>query len=798
VADHERFLAALARYAQAGDGEASLTVADGEGALHIKVAGEPIYSKNGISISEGEGAAINQASIGDDGELVVLRAFLQSWPHDRWWPLDLAIERLDSGTWVARLETAIEDPRARPLRPILGLIPDDQGAPGTKPADEGDAEVEPILVGSYRIELVRQVPVEQWETASRQTSDGIANIYEVFDDAGVDLLIADVTFENGDRDVRLLDAGESDPIFERLAQGLRLGVRSFGDVLCVDLGQTRVTDSHSARPWSQVYIASNDDLDAGFGGSVEAALRSLGAADFGQRKDVIDDTSPRRNYYCVTFPRGAHLVPLAAYVATRVAPLTLQVEADPRAEPEEDLGALDEVDAQLPQEPEMSQLFSGSPLYAWQRTALESWSAAGYRGIVEAVTGAGKTRVAIQAIRDFIDLGGRAMVLVPLTGLQAQWKRQIQRELPHARIGFLGGGRTDRLLDVDVLVATLQTAHRLGIDAVGTNDLLVVDEVHRAGAERFSSALRPSFERRLGLSATYQRMDGAHETVLMPYFEQVVCSYGYPEAITDGVISPFQVAMIGVDFTSGERAVYDDLSEQLRSAKRTLVSRFGVPDAPFEDFINAVFALAKQGTRVESIAANRYLNPFTKRRQLLAASTAKYRALSTLAPAVMASHGAIVFTQTVEAADKAARVLGSRGVSIGVVNGQMGQASRADVLGRFSRGYLKALAAPQVLDEGLDVPEADLGIVLAASKQRRQMVQRMGRVLRRKADGRGALFIVLFVKGTSEDPSTGAHQSFIAELVDNAEACRTFDIADGGGGEVEAFLDRRDVRQAAT
>jgi superfamily II DNA or RNA helicase len=788
--EHERFLASLARYTQANDGEASLTVADGRGTLHIRVAGELIYSRGGICISEGEGLALNQAPIGEQGELVVLRAFLQSWPHDRWWPLELAIERLDSGTLVARLETAIEDPGARPLRPPLGLIPVGEVASETEPAGDSDAEAERILVGGYQIELVRQMPVEQWQTASRQASDGMATIYEVFDDASVDLLVADVTFENGDRDIRLLDAGESDAIFERLGQGLRLGVRAHGDVLTLDLGQTRVTDTHSARPWSQVYIASADDLDAGFGGSVEAALRALGASRFGQRKDVIGDTSPRRNYYCATFPPGAHLVPLAAYVATRIAPLARQLEADPSAEPEEDVAALDEDDTQIPPEPDTSQLFSGSPLYAWQREALESWSAAGYRGIVEAVTGAGKTRVAVQAIRDTLDLGARTLVLVPLTGLQAQWQRQIHRELPRARVGFLGGGHADRLLDVDVLIGTLQSAHRRAIDAVGTSDLLVVDEVHRAGAEQFSAALRASFDRRLGLSATYQRMDGAHEIVLMPYFEQVVCSYGYPEAIADGVISPFRVAMIGVDFTPGERAEYDELSELLGKAKRVLVTRFAVPDEPFADFINAVFALAKQGTRAESIAASRYLNPFMRRRQILAASSAKYRALSTLAPAVMASHGSIVFTQTVEAADKAARALGSRGVSIGVVNGQMGQATRADILGRFSRGYLKALAAPQVLDEGLDVPEADLGIVVAASKQRRQMIQRMGRVLRRKADGRGARFIVLFVKGTSEDPATGAYQAFMDELVDNAQACRTFDVGDIGTGEVEAFLER--------
>jgi len=45
------------------------------------------------------------------------------------------------------------------------------------------------------------------------------------------------------------------------------------------------------------------------------------------------------------------------------------------------------------------------------------------------------------------------------------------------------------------------------------------------------------------------------------------------------------------------------------------------------------------------------------------------------------------------------------------------------IFDQFGRGALKAIIAPQVLDEGVDVPEADLVIILAASKTRRQMIQ---------------------------------------------------------------------------
>ena len=85
-----------------------------------------------------------------------------------------------------------------------------------------------------------------------------------------------------------------------------------------------------------------------------------------------------------------------------------------------------------------------------------------------------------------------------------------------------------------------------------------------------------------------------------------------------------------------------------------------------------------------------------------------------------------------------------------------------------------------MLDEGLDLPAADLGIILAASQSRRQMIQRMGRVLRRKPDGRFARFVIAYVIGTSEDPANGAHEAFLDKITDVADDVVNFRIADLG------------------
>ena len=78
---------------------------------------------------------------------------------------------------------------------------------------------------------------------------------------------------------------------------------------------------------------------------------------------------------------------------------------------------------------------------------------------------------------------------------------------------------------------------------------------------------------------------------------------------------------------------------------------------------------------------------------------------------------------------------------------------------------------------GLPIFLADLGVIVAASRQRRQMVQRMGRVLRIKSDRRPARFAILYVEHTSEDPTWGAHQTFLSEIVELADSVKNFSVS---------------------
>ena len=129
-------------------------------------------------------------------------------------------------------------------------------------------------------------------------------------------------------------------------------------------------------------------------------------------------------------------------------------------------------------------------LYRWQLDALISWLRCGRRGVLEAVTGSGKTDVAIAAASDALRRGRFVLVVVPSRVLMEQWHGRLKSTLPEARIGRLGDSGSDRPGGCDVLISTRHSAATYR--PVPPNDrggLLVVDECHGLGGAMLRRAL---------------------------------------------------------------------------------------------------------------------------------------------------------------------------------------------------------------------------------------------------------------------------------------------------------------------
>jgi RNA polymerase primary sigma factor len=415
-------------------------------------------------------------------------------------------------------------------------------------------------------------------------------------------------------------------------------------------------------------------------------------------------------------------------------------------------------------------------LYSWQQEALKAWHSNARRGVVEAVTGSGKTRVGIAAAFEAVRQGIKVLVLVPTAELQRQWLSSIQRDLPSVRRGALGDGRTDSLDLVDILVAIVHSASNRETLRSHKAGLIIADECHRYAAPMFTGALQEGFAWRLGLTATYERSDGEHETVLSPYFGGVVYNLWYDRALKDNVIAPFDIALVGVELTPAERVNYDDLSNTMLEAARNLETYPGIPRRPFRQFIAAVASLAGSDSITrESTIARKYMRAMASRLTLLAEARTKYHALAALKETVDESRGTLVFTQTQESARRAQELYTAMGSKASAIFSGMAKDERRQGMEEFRNGTSQILAAPRLLDEGIDVPEADLGIIVAANRSQRQMVQRLGRVIRKKADGRVGRLVVLYSKDTVEDPNV-QDEEFLGRVLPFARNVEFFDI----------------------
>lgn len=413
--------------------------------------------------------------------------------------------------------------------------------------------------------------------------------------------------------------------------------------------------------------------------------------------------------------------------------------------------------------------YSGFEPWAWQSEALAAWERAGGRGIVEAVTGTGKTLVGLLAVRQALERNEKALIIVPTIDLMDQWHQRIRRTLPTVSVGRLGDGSEDGLDRCAVLISTVHSAMRREVLPRGQRGILVADEVHRYGAASFAQALQPSFTSRLGLTATLERSDEGVAEHLNPYFGGIVYKCKFKRAFADGMLAPFRLILMALDLSSAESAEYDKADRTAKTMRWELIAKFDCRDEPFGAFMSDVTTLATGPRQPGRHEARAYLSAANTRRAVVAEANSKLDALRSLRQAIGGSR-TLVFTETKAGAAAATEVLQSVGVQAREFHSDLKRDERKEVLELYRSGAVTALAAPRVLDEGIDVPDADLGIILAATSSRRQMVQRMGRILRRKDDGRSATFILMYIRGTFEDPALGRHEVFLADLERFAES----------------------------
>ena len=342
----------------------------------------------------------------------------------------------------------------------------------------------------------------------------------------------------------------------------------------------------------------------------------------------------------------------------------------------------------------------------WQLRALEKWEL-DWRGIVEVVTGGGKTVFGQMCLAHFFrkTYGGQALIVVPSVSLLDQWYVALQDELgvSSADIGLRSGN--DVCEGTERIVISVINSARGFTEKFARNGsvFLIVDECHRAGSPSNSNALLGQFTATLGLSATPMRdYDEGFDTYIAPRLGPIIYRYTYLDAARDSVISPFSLINVGVDLLPDEADMYQkytrSIGKEMRNSnpqeaesklKRLLQLRAGVS-------MNAVWRIPTAAKLVELHRGER----------------------------------TVVFHERIDAANHIYTILKARGHRATIYHTKIGAEVRRDNLRLFRNGQFDVLVCCRALDEGINVPEASVAVIASSTAGQRQRIQRLGRILR--------------------------------------------------------------------
>lgn len=371
----------------------------------------------------------------------------------------------------------------------------------------------------------------------------------------------------------------------------------------------------------------------------------------------------------------------------------------------------------------------------YQREALEAWKRAGRRGLVVLPTGAGKTFVAVLAIRD---AARSALVVAPTIDLLHQWYGVLAASFPGRPIGAVGAGE---FTVEDVTVATYDSAY-LHLDRLGDRfGLVVFDEAHHLPGPSYQLAAKLALAPfRLALTATPERLDGG-EALLADLVGPLVYRKEIKELSGEHLAS-YEVVPIRVELSLDERARYDAAQARFRG----FLERRGIRLGGAGGWKRFLIESSRDPEGRAAFAAWR------EQRRIALATPGKLDVLAR----ILERHGRgeaegqmgeriIVFTDENDAAYEV-----SRRFLVPAITHQTKPRERRAFLEGFASGRFPVLATSRVLNEGVDVPDASVAVVLSGTATVREHVQRLGRILRPRP-GKLAILYEVVTQDTGEE-----------------------------------------------
>lgn len=384
-----------------------------------------------------------------------------------------------------------------------------------------------------------------------------------------------------------------------------------------------------------------------------------------------------------------------------------------------------EYNDEVPKLPASESMKDAVELRPYQQEALGKWQRAGMRGILVLPTAAGKTYIALKAMSL---LNTQTLIVVPTLDLIDQWRKRVADFL-NVDAGAVGGGEANVRM---VTVSTYDSAY-LQAEMLGNKFMFMVfDEVHHLASQGYIQIAEMYIAPyRMGLTATYERSDQRH-SLLPPVVGDVV----YTARVRDLAghhLSPYTHEKIYVELTPEEQQVYDHdmgiFNDYLREKGIVLKSP--------EDFHRFIMSTGRDRQAREALLArNRAVKVALNSEAKLTLLAKQLEARRDEKTLIFTLHNDLVYNI-------------SRRFLIPAVTYQTPREERHEILENFRRGNYSVIVTSQVLDEGVDVPDASLGFMLSGTGSTREYIQRLGRLLR-KVEGKHAKLVEIVSKETME------------------------------------------------
>lgn len=363
---------------------------------------------------------------------------------------------------------------------------------------------------------------------------------------------------------------------------------------------------------------------------------------------------------------------------------------------------------------------------ARQEAFIEKWKQHKARATFEAVTGFGKTYVAILILKKMnaANPDRTSIVIVPRIPLKKQWEGLLKEH----------GIKNTKVFVINTAIKIARVC-----------DLLILDEVHNYAAPSFIKVFRScKYKFVLGLTATLERNDQRH--LMLNRVCPIIDTVNMEEALREGYVSSFQIYNLGIKMNEREQRLYDEISTKFKNNFKIFGNDFNLAMACASDPVTRnMYAdrskMDSEFVKIASINFNRYMQ---LRKRVIYNLDSKAEALTELLDA-FPNRKIVVFSESVNFLIKYQKSYTTRTTKI--YHSGMTPNARKKCLEQFVQDESRILLAARALDEGLDVADIDMVIIVSSTSSKRQDIQRTGRGIR-FMEGKDAIVVNLYAAET--------------------------------------------------